>query len=389
MSHDLHHDSQQHAGDRLGAAPHGAMEAAVGKRTLTMDLAPVQAAAAPRDAGTAPRDPGAASPRDAAQPPQRSIVDLFGRRGAGAESPGATGPAEPARARPPNVTGLPDALRSGIEALSGISLEDVRVHFNSALPATYDAHAIAQGTEIHIAPGQESYLGHEAWHVVQQLQGRASRPSPDGDGPVNDDPALEREADEMAARALTAATSAAPPQRLQSRPPVVQRGKTNKVSVKVKKVKQRKSNLCWAAVGYSLHRTIGNKAHNKFKAFVRAHGNRKIKFRKSGSPRNQVQDIDDIIGSGSGENLLVGSNSTAPFGKNGIAMQLQKGKPIIANVNSDHYVIICGKRSNNGQYEIKIMDPATGKMNWLAATGTGQSISRIGGYALSVLYYVK
>jgi hypothetical protein len=59
------------------------------------------------------------------------------------ESPGAEEPAEPARARPVNATGLPDALRYGIEALSGVSLEDVRVHYNSSLPATYDAHAVA------------------------------------------------------------------------------------------------------------------------------------------------------------------------------------------------------------------------------------------------------
>lgn len=30
----------------------------------------------------------------------------------------------------------------------------------------------SQGTDIHIGPGQEKHLPHEAWHVVQQKQGR-------------------------------------------------------------------------------------------------------------------------------------------------------------------------------------------------------------------------
>ena len=32
--------------------------------------------------------------------------------------------------------------------------------------------AYAQGTDIHIGPGQGTHLPHEAWHVVQQKQGR-------------------------------------------------------------------------------------------------------------------------------------------------------------------------------------------------------------------------
>ena len=72
-----------------------------------------------------------------------------------------------------NKTGLPDQLKSGIENLSGYSMDDVKVHYNSGAPAQLNAHAYAQGTNIHIAPGQEKHLPHEAWHVVQQKQGRA------------------------------------------------------------------------------------------------------------------------------------------------------------------------------------------------------------------------
>jgi|GEM_PF-5818319 len=102
-----------------------------------------------------------------------------------------------------NDTGLPDKLKSGIEHLSGYSLNDVKVHYNSAKPAQLQAHAYAQGTDIHIASGQEKHLAHEAWHVVQQKQGRV-QPTVQlkGNVNVNDDAGLENEADVMGAKAL-------------------------------------------------------------------------------------------------------------------------------------------------------------------------------------------
>jgi hypothetical protein len=66
-----------------------------------------------------------------------------------------------------NNTGLPDNLKTGMENLSGMSLNDVKVHRNSDKPAQLQAHAHAQGTDIHLGPGQEKHLPHEAWHVVQ------------------------------------------------------------------------------------------------------------------------------------------------------------------------------------------------------------------------------
>jgi hypothetical protein len=102
-----------------------------------------------------------------------------------------------------NNTGLPDQLKSGIESLSGMSMDDVRVHFNSSQPAQLNALAYAQGCDIHLAPGQERHLPHEAWHVVQQAQGRVRPTLQLKDGvPVNDDVGLEREADEMGSKAL-------------------------------------------------------------------------------------------------------------------------------------------------------------------------------------------
>jgi hypothetical protein len=102
----------------------------------------------------------------------------------------------------PNRTGMPDGLKGGIEALSGHDISDVRVHANSSKPAQVGAHAYAQGSDIHLGPGQEKHLPHEAWHVVQQRQGRV-QPTIQAHGvAINDDPALEQEADTMGARAL-------------------------------------------------------------------------------------------------------------------------------------------------------------------------------------------
>ncbi len=102
-----------------------------------------------------------------------------------------------------NNTGLPDQLKSGIESLSGLSMDHVRVHYNSSQPAQLNALAYAQGSDIHLAPGQEQHLPHEAWHVVQQAQGRVRPTMQMKEGvPVNDDAGLEQEADVMGALAL-------------------------------------------------------------------------------------------------------------------------------------------------------------------------------------------
>lgn len=103
----------------------------------------------------------------------------------------------------PNNTGLPDQLKSGIESLSGMAMDHVKVHYNSSQPAQLNALAYAQGSDIHVGPGQEQHLPHEAWHVVQQAQGRV-KPTMQmkGEVAVNDDPSLEREADEMGSKAL-------------------------------------------------------------------------------------------------------------------------------------------------------------------------------------------
>ena len=102
-----------------------------------------------------------------------------------------------------NNTGLPDNLKSGIENLSGYSMDDVKVHYNSNKPAQLQAYAYAQGTDIHLGSGQEKHLPHEAWHVVQQKQGKV-KPTMQMKGGVNvnDDAGLEKEADVMGAKSI-------------------------------------------------------------------------------------------------------------------------------------------------------------------------------------------
>ena len=112
-----------------------------------------------------------------------------------------------APARLHNRTGLPDRLKAAVEALSGFSLDDVRVHDGSTRPAQVHALAYAQGRDIHLGRGQSQHLPHEAWHVVQQLQGRVAKTATVQGVPINDDARLEREADLMGHRSARIAAS--------------------------------------------------------------------------------------------------------------------------------------------------------------------------------------
>lgn len=102
-----------------------------------------------------------------------------------------------ARAVAPAPTSLPEPLKSGAEALGGFSLADVRVHRDSSEPAELGALAFTRGSDIYLASGEELHLPHEAWHAVQQKQGRvAGTAQLKGQG-LNSDDRLEAEADRM------------------------------------------------------------------------------------------------------------------------------------------------------------------------------------------------
>lgn len=109
--------------------------------------------------------------------------------------------------------GLPQPLKSGIENLSGLAMDDVQVHRNSDQPAQLGAYAYAQGTDIHLGPGQEKHLPHEAWHVVQQKQGRVQATRQLKNTAINDEDHLEKEADEMGSKAAQMKEQAPAPKR--------------------------------------------------------------------------------------------------------------------------------------------------------------------------------
>ncbi len=94
-----------------------------------------------------------------------------------------------------NTTGLPDRLKATLEAHSGISMDDVHVHYHSSHPTQLQALAYTQGTDIHVGPGQEKHLAHEAWHVAQQKQGRVKPIMQMKGMALNHDAQLEQEAD--------------------------------------------------------------------------------------------------------------------------------------------------------------------------------------------------
>lgn len=109
----------------------------------------------------------------------------------------------------PNRTGLPDPVKQRMEAAFGSDFSSVRVHPGSPSVPRAGALAYTRGTDIHFAPGQfkpdtpagQRLLGHELAHVVQQQEGRVQPTTIIGGMPVNDDPALEHEADTLGNRA--------------------------------------------------------------------------------------------------------------------------------------------------------------------------------------------
>lgn len=115
----------------------------------------------------------------------------------------------PVQCKAENQTGIPDAVKQRMEDSFGTDFSDVHVHPDSSKAPEVGALAYTQGTDIHFAPGQfkpetsagQQLLGHELAHVVQQAEGRVQPTTEIGGMPVNDDPALEHEADVLGAKA--------------------------------------------------------------------------------------------------------------------------------------------------------------------------------------------
>lgn len=94
-------------------------------------------------------------------------------------------------------------VKERVGAVMGTSVNDAKVHYNSDKPAQLMAEATAQGNEVHLAPGKEKHLGHELTHVAQQKQGQVKPTIQANNGVgINNDPKLEKEADDVGAIAM-------------------------------------------------------------------------------------------------------------------------------------------------------------------------------------------
>lgn len=112
---------------------------------------------------------------------------------------------------------LPPDVRAEMESAFGADFSAVRIHVDDEAERV-GAEAFTQGTDIHFAPGLydpesaagRELLGHELAHVVQQSQGRVAEGDDVAGLPVNDDAALEAEADQHGGAAARGETIAAP-----------------------------------------------------------------------------------------------------------------------------------------------------------------------------------
>ena len=104
---------------------------------------------------------------------------------------------EKPKQRGPNLTGIPTQMKLDFEQRSGLSFDDVRVHYNSDKPRRIGALAYTQIPQVHIGPGQERHLRHELGHVVQQKSGGVVPTKKVSGLPLNDDPKLEVMADKI------------------------------------------------------------------------------------------------------------------------------------------------------------------------------------------------
>ncbi len=111
---------------------------------------------------------------------------------------------------PEDHSRIPASVQTKMEGALGTSLSSVNVHPDSSKATEVGALAYTQGTDIHIAPGHyqpstasgKQLLGHELTHVAQQMEGRVQPTGSVGGLPLNDNPALEREADSLGAKAV-------------------------------------------------------------------------------------------------------------------------------------------------------------------------------------------
>ncbi|GAA5033327.1 hypothetical protein GCM10011506_25410 [Marivirga lumbricoides] len=107
--------------------------------------------------------------------------------------------------------GLDKAVQAKMEKAFQSDFSDVNITQNSSEATNMGALAFTQGNDVHFAPGQynpgtsegQELIGHELTHVIQQKQGRVKATTQAKGVVVNDDPALENEADVMGKKAAS------------------------------------------------------------------------------------------------------------------------------------------------------------------------------------------
>ena len=142
-----------------------------------------------------------AAPRPAAGPGKRTLTAGLTPAASARRTPATT--ASPTPGQP-----MPAPVQDKMERALGADFSAVRIH-EGPEPRAKGALAYTQGTDIHFAPGQyqpasphgQELLGHELTHVVQQAQGRVRAGGQARRAAIHRDDALEREADELGARA--------------------------------------------------------------------------------------------------------------------------------------------------------------------------------------------
>lgn len=92
-------------------------------------------------------------------------------------------------------TGMPVQMKHYIENKTGLSYDDVRIHYNSDQPSKFNALGYTQGNNIFLQQGQEKHLMHELCHVAQQKKGIVKPTSSIDNYMINDNIELEKEAE--------------------------------------------------------------------------------------------------------------------------------------------------------------------------------------------------
>lgn len=90
---------------------------------------------------------------------------------------------------------VPSDLREEYEQKYNVRLDDVKIHYDSDKPDSFNAYAYTEGNNVYLGPGQEKYLSHELNHVIQQKQDMVSANQYLNGRPVSIDPMLEAQAD--------------------------------------------------------------------------------------------------------------------------------------------------------------------------------------------------